>query len=145
MELFPPLTHSLHLQLRDDAPLLDVALATHVLDLRQISNSGLAGEHGWPVWGTVCPGSHQPLRTKTILRIQAPRQNHPLLRRNCSKPGSSFRPCPAPGFTSLNTEAAPVKPCYVMTTLKSESSLSTIQHPNDHISTSTPASAPPKV
>ncbi|XP_041526645.1 fer-1-like protein 4 [Microtus oregoni] len=42
MELFPPLTHGLRLQLRDDAPLLDVALATHVLDLRQISNSGRA-------------------------------------------------------------------------------------------------------
>ncbi|KAL1786542.1 fer-1 4 [Sigmodon hispidus] len=40
MELFPPLTRSLRLQLRDDAPLLDEALATHVLDLRQISNSG---------------------------------------------------------------------------------------------------------
>lgn len=58
MELFPPLTRSLRLQLRDDAPLLDVALATHVLDLRQISNSGRAGEHDWPVWDTVCPGSH---------------------------------------------------------------------------------------
>ncbi|KAH0515665.1 Fer-1-like protein 4 [Microtus ochrogaster] len=42
MELFPPLTRGLRLQLRDDAPLLDVALATHVLDLRQISNSGRA-------------------------------------------------------------------------------------------------------
>ncbi|XP_040588599.1 fer-1-like protein 4 [Mesocricetus auratus] len=42
VELFPPLTRGLRLQLRDDAPLLDVALATHVLDLRQISNSGRA-------------------------------------------------------------------------------------------------------
>ncbi|XP_032758323.1 fer-1-like protein 4 [Rattus rattus] len=42
VELFPPLTRSLRLQLRDDAPLADVALATHVLDLRQISNSGRA-------------------------------------------------------------------------------------------------------
>ncbi|KAL6046825.1 hypothetical protein STEG23_005098 [Scotinomys teguina] len=40
VELFPPLTRSLRLQLRDDAPLMDAALATHVLDLRQISNSG---------------------------------------------------------------------------------------------------------
>ncbi|MEJ1278972.1 hypothetical protein NN561_009898 [Cricetulus griseus] len=40
VELFPPLTRGLRLQLREDAPLLDVALATHVLDLRQISNSG---------------------------------------------------------------------------------------------------------
>eukprot|EP00073_Rattus_norvegicus_P045685 XP_017447833.1 PREDICTED: fer-1-like protein 4 [Rattus norvegicus] len=42
VELFPPLTRSLRLQLRDDAPLADVALATHMLDLRQISNSGRA-------------------------------------------------------------------------------------------------------
>ncbi|XP_059115692.1 fer-1-like protein 4 [Peromyscus eremicus] len=42
VELFPPLTRGLRLQLRDDAPLMDVALATHVLDLRQISNSGRA-------------------------------------------------------------------------------------------------------
>lgn len=44
VELFPPLTRALRLQLRDDAPLTDVAVATHVLDLRQISNSGRAGE-----------------------------------------------------------------------------------------------------
>ncbi|XP_048205354.1 fer-1-like protein 4 [Perognathus longimembris pacificus] len=42
VELFPPLTRSLRLQLRDDAPLEDAALATHVLDLRQISNAGRA-------------------------------------------------------------------------------------------------------
>ncbi|XP_054430122.1 fer-1-like protein 4 [Pteronotus mesoamericanus] len=42
VELFPPLTRSLRLQLRDDAPLVDVALATHVLDLRQISHPGRA-------------------------------------------------------------------------------------------------------
>ncbi|XP_051044235.1 fer-1-like protein 4 [Phodopus roborovskii] len=42
VELFPPLTRGLRLQLLDDAPLLDVVLATHVLDLRQISNSGRA-------------------------------------------------------------------------------------------------------
>ncbi|XP_039720122.1 fer-1-like protein 4 [Pteropus medius] len=42
VELFPPLTRSLRLQLRDDAPLVDAALATHVLDLRQISHSGRA-------------------------------------------------------------------------------------------------------
>lgn len=44
LELFPPLTRGLRLQLRDDAPLGDVALATHVLDLRQISHPGRAGE-----------------------------------------------------------------------------------------------------
>lgn len=48
MELFPPLTCGLRLQLRDDAPLVDVALATHVLDLRQISHPGRAGERIWP-------------------------------------------------------------------------------------------------
>nr|KAF6422355.1 hypothetical protein HJG63_005082 [Rousettus aegyptiacus] len=42
VELFPPLTRGLRLQLRDDAPLVDAALATHVLDLRQISHSGRA-------------------------------------------------------------------------------------------------------
>lgn len=70
MELFPPLTRSLRLQLRDDAPLADVALATHVLDLRQISNSGRAGEHIWPTGGLVYRGSGQLLRTKLILRTQ---------------------------------------------------------------------------
>lgn len=48
VELFPPLTRGLRLQLRDDAPLADVALATHVLDLRQISHPGRAGERIWP-------------------------------------------------------------------------------------------------
>ncbi|XP_038313486.1 fer-1-like protein 4 isoform X1 [Canis lupus familiaris] len=42
VELFPPLTRGLRLQLRDDAPLVDVAVATHVLDLRQISHPGRA-------------------------------------------------------------------------------------------------------
>nr|XP_045218772.1 fer-1-like protein 4 isoform X3 [Macaca fascicularis] len=42
VELFPPLTRSLRLQLRDDAPLVDAALATHVLDLRRISHPGRA-------------------------------------------------------------------------------------------------------
>lgn len=45
VELFPPLTRGLRLQLRDEAPLVDVAVATHVLDLRQISHPGRAGEH----------------------------------------------------------------------------------------------------
>ncbi|XP_055458302.1 fer-1-like protein 4 [Psammomys obesus] len=50
VELFPPLTRALRLQLRDDAPLTDVAVATLVLDLRQISNSGrAAGFH--PTFG----------------------------------------------------------------------------------------------
>ncbi|XP_047708318.1 fer-1-like protein 4 isoform X4 [Prionailurus viverrinus] len=42
VELFPPLTRGLRLQLRDDAPLVDMAVATHVLDLRQISHPGRA-------------------------------------------------------------------------------------------------------
>nr|XP_055228325.1 fer-1-like protein 4-like isoform X1 [Gorilla gorilla gorilla] len=42
VELFPPLTRSLRLQLRDEAPLVDAALATHVLDLRRISHPGRA-------------------------------------------------------------------------------------------------------
>ncbi|XP_023570691.1 fer-1-like protein 4 isoform X2 [Octodon degus] len=42
VELFPPLTRGLRLQLRDDAPLADVALATHVLDLGQIAHPGRA-------------------------------------------------------------------------------------------------------
>ncbi|KAK2109902.1 hypothetical protein P7K49_009648 [Saguinus oedipus] len=48
VELLPPLTRSLRLQLRDDAPLVDAALATHVLDLRRISHPGRAGEPFWP-------------------------------------------------------------------------------------------------
>lgn len=67
VELFPPLTRGLRLQLRDDAPLMDVVLATHVLDLRQISNSGRAGERDWPLWGPVRPGSHQPLEQRPSL------------------------------------------------------------------------------
>ncbi|KAM5245575.1 LOW QUALITY PROTEIN: fer-1-like protein 4 [Ctenodactylus gundi] len=42
VELFPPLSRGLRLELRDDAPLVDVTLATHVLDLRQISHPGRA-------------------------------------------------------------------------------------------------------
>lgn len=48
VELLPPLMRRLRLQLRDDAPLVDVALATHLLDLRQISHPGGAGERIWP-------------------------------------------------------------------------------------------------
>lgn len=47
VELFPPLTRGLRLQLRDDAPLADTALAMHVLPLRQISHPGRAGEQVW--------------------------------------------------------------------------------------------------
>ncbi|XP_021496224.1 fer-1-like protein 4 isoform X1 [Meriones unguiculatus] len=63
VELFPPLTRALHLQLRDDAPLTDLPVATHVLDLRQISNSGrAAGFHptfgpAWmPLYGSLPTG-----------------------------------------------------------------------------------------
>ncbi|KAB0383532.1 hypothetical protein FD755_005449 [Muntiacus reevesi] len=42
LELFPPLTRGLRLQPRDDTPLVDAALATHVLDLTQTSHSGRA-------------------------------------------------------------------------------------------------------
>ncbi|XP_077026342.1 fer-1-like protein 4 isoform X2 [Tamandua tetradactyla] len=42
VELFPPLTRGLRLQLRDDAPLVDGIVATHVLDLRHISHPGRA-------------------------------------------------------------------------------------------------------
>lgn len=90
MELFPPLTRSLRLQLCDDAPLVDVALATHVLDLRQISNSGRAGEHVWSTQGPVCHGSHQLLRAELILRTQVAQggpitpQNLTVLNQFCS-------------------------------------------------------------
>ncbi|XP_008838974.1 fer-1-like protein 4 [Nannospalax galili] len=53
VELFPPLTRGLRLQLRDNAPLLDAVVATHVLDLRQISNPGRAAGFNptfGPVW-----------------------------------------------------------------------------------------------
>ncbi|XP_044517518.1 fer-1-like protein 4 [Gracilinanus agilis] len=42
MELFPPLTSRIRLQLMDDAQMGDVPIATHVLDLRQISHPGRA-------------------------------------------------------------------------------------------------------
>ncbi|XP_074068175.1 fer-1-like protein 4 [Macrotis lagotis] len=42
VELFPPLTSRIRLQLMDDAQMGDVPIATHVLDLRQISHPGRA-------------------------------------------------------------------------------------------------------
>nr|XP_045013191.1 fer-1-like protein 4 [Jaculus jaculus] len=42
VELFPPLTRALRLQLRDDAPLADAPLAAHALDLRLVSNPSRA-------------------------------------------------------------------------------------------------------
>lgn len=78
VELFPPLTRSLRLQLRDDAPLVDVALATHVLDLRQISHPGRAGERLWLpgaafTWNL--PGLVPPLTANPILCLES--QVHP--------------------------------------------------------------------
>ncbi|EHH65388.1 hypothetical protein EGM_02137, partial [Macaca fascicularis] len=58
VELFPPLTRSLRLQLRDDAPLVDAALATHVLDLRRISHPGRAAGFN-PTFGPAWQGLNE--------------------------------------------------------------------------------------
>lgn len=86
VELFPPLTRSLRLQLRDDAPLVDVALATHVLDLRQISHPGRAGERMWPTlaglrlrWVPPALHSKPHPRDPALLGKSAP-----LLKTNCA-------------------------------------------------------------
>lgn len=55
VELFPPLTRGLRLQPRDDAPLVDAALATHVLDLTQISHSSRAGKCILPMLAALPP------------------------------------------------------------------------------------------
>nr|KAF6358494.1 hypothetical protein mPipKuh1_010321 [Pipistrellus kuhlii] len=71
VELFPPLTRGLRLQLRDDAPLADVALATHVLDLQQISHPGRADSPAAPTIGgsltkAACPGTTPALCSPQI-------------------------------------------------------------------------------
>lgn len=97
MELFPPLTRGLRLQLRDDAPLVDAALATHVLDLTQISHSGRAGKCilPCPLPVPVYPGSR-------------PRQQTPSSRPNSawkvwSMPSDYFAPSrPLPSQSHLS-------------------------------------------
>lgn len=87
VELFPPLTRGLRLQLRDDAPLVDMAVATHVLDLRQISHPGRAGERLRPAlaasaWS--CPPWVPPLAANSSpaipLRPSTQHQAVPALR-----------------------------------------------------------------
>lgn len=87
VELFPPLTRGLRLQLRDDAPLVDAAVATHVLDLRQISHPGRAGERFWSALaassGPCQPWVPPPTANSspaTPLRPSAPLQAGPSLR-----------------------------------------------------------------
>lgn len=55
VELFLLLTRGLRLQPRGDAPLVDAALATHVLDLTQISHSGGAGKCIQPTLAALPP------------------------------------------------------------------------------------------
>lgn len=42
--MFPPLVRKIKVQLLDDANIGDVALATHFIDLQQISDPGRNGE-----------------------------------------------------------------------------------------------------
>lgn len=44
IEMFPPLARKIKIQLLDDANIGDVALATHFIDLQQISDPGRNGE-----------------------------------------------------------------------------------------------------
>lgn len=52
IEMFPPLARKIKVQVLDDANVGDVAIATHYVDLQQISDPGRNGEawHGCP-WG----------------------------------------------------------------------------------------------
>lgn len=96
VELFPPLTRGLRLQLRDDAPLADAALATHVLDLKQISHPGRAGERtrGAPDASTwaLCALIPPAPRRQPPSALRKPGPPH---RTNCAPPSGDS---PAPGL-----------------------------------------------
>lgn len=80
VELFPPLTRGLRLQLRDEAPLVDVALATHVLDLRQISHPGRAGERIWRAafaWALSALGPAPDGKPHLVTQLRLENQPHP--------------------------------------------------------------------
>lgn len=47
IEMFPPLARKIKVQVLDDANVGDVAIATHYIDLQQISDPGRNGE-AWP-------------------------------------------------------------------------------------------------
>lgn len=104
VELFPPLTRSLRLQLRDDAPLVDVALATHVLDLRQISHPGRAGKC---IWQMRAASSRPPSASKLQpdnpgpLRKSGPSHITTLLQADPCPQSLSCRPQTTLGLASL--------------------------------------------
>ena len=71
MELFPPLTRGLRLQLRDDAPLVDAALAMHVLDLTgKCILPTRAAPPPWPCVPRVPPPTANPI-LPTQLRLES--------------------------------------------------------------------------
>lgn len=49
-EMFPPLCKRIKIQLRDSDKVNDVAIGTHFLDLRRISNDGDKGDATLNVW-----------------------------------------------------------------------------------------------
>lgn len=56
IEMFPPLSRKIKVQVLDDANVSDVAIATHYIDLQEISDPDRNGEarHSCPRAG--CPG-----------------------------------------------------------------------------------------
>lgn len=53
IEMFPPLAKKIKVQVLDDANVGDVAIATHYIDLQQISDPGRNGE----AWHGCSPGA----------------------------------------------------------------------------------------
>lgn len=99
VELFPPLTRGLRLQLKDDAPLVDVALATHVLDLRQISHPGRVGERIWQTravfaWALSARGPAPDGKPHSPLRKPGPPAGKIVLHDGSSLWGLTYRPRP---------------------------------------------------
>lgn len=56
IEMFPPLAKKIKIQVLDDANVGDIAIATHYIDLQQISAPGRNGE----AWHGCSPGAHLP-------------------------------------------------------------------------------------
>lgn len=56
IEMFPPLARKIKVQVLDDANVGEVAIATHYIDLQQISDPGRNGEawHGRVSWAAPC-------------------------------------------------------------------------------------------
>ena len=63
IEMFPPLAKKIKIQVLDDANVGDVAIATHYIDLQQISDPSRNGEawHGCSPWGRMLGTSAQAM------------------------------------------------------------------------------------